>query len=648
MRSGKSFFNKTLYIHDLKRGWPIWLTYFLVYLFPLVAEVQNFAHGYNRSAADFANEDIFFFTAITPVVSIIFGVLAAMTLFNYLYSPRSANGLHALPLKREGHFLTHFAAGMSYFIIPNAVLAALSLLFELYLGSVNISVILLNFIYMTLILLFFFSFAVFCAQFAGHIVALPVFYIIWNFFFAVLTVIMRQVLTMMLFGFHNLYRLQEIAINLTPVVRLMEAVDLWSLTNHDAVFWIVVYAIAGCVFAVAALLLYRCRQLETAGDIIAIWQAKPVFRYGVALFFGSLMALFTMSIFGYANDIVFYVMMVLWGLLGYYVAEMLLHKSFRVFKKGFKGAVGYALAMLVLLVGIRLDFTGFERRVPNPAQVENIGVIGLYMQSNDTASNRHNSFQTAEEIEALTQIHQAILDQRNDGDKYNYYSDTQTITITYQLKDGSSMSRLYLIPMNTESIGNPNHAAHKLLRLINRSDYLRNKFFPPSVQMSDFIRGTFSIGHVGEKARDLVSVESENYTFTAEQTRQLYLAVSEDLSTGRIGQQGFRIWDEGSASRRMVISAQNNQVYTISSRMWDGPQLSLTYHGFYPEWEYCSWEYSYDAYTGESCKQIIDTYYAEFMLNEMSVSTIAALAEITDMTEAEILNIIHMSAEAYY
>ena len=639
MRSGKSFFNKTLYIHDLKRGWPIWLTYFLVYAFPLVSEVQYYASSDAIRIANFVNEEIFALTSMTPVVGIIFGVLAAMTLFNYLYSSRSANGLHALSLKREGHFLTHFAAGMSYFVIPNALIAVLSLLFELYIGSVNISIILLNFLYMSLILLFFFSFAVFCAQFAGHIVALPVFYVIWNFFSLVLSRILQLAFGFLLFGFHRFSGLSEFAQMLSPVVQLMSEVDTWSLTSGAAAFWIVVYGAAGCVFAVAALLLYRRRQLETAGDVIAVRQAKPVFRYGIAFFAGSLMAFFMMSLFGIHNDVYFYLMMVLWGLVGYYVAEMLLQKSFRVFKKSFKGALGYALVMLLLFVSIRLDLVGFERRVPDPAQIESIGVTGFYTGTNDTAANRHGTFRTVEELEAFTEIHQAILNHRGEVENYN----TQSMYITYQFKDGSTMMRYYALPISIETISNPDYAAHKLLRLINRPDYLRNKFFPPSIQMSDFIRGTFST--IDERSG--VTNGELSYMFTAEQAQQLYLAVSEDLSAGRIGQQGFRLWDDG-GEVRMMVQAQDDQVYEIASRRWNGPRLSLVYYGFFEEWEYCSIEYSYARSGGESHIKVADSYYAEFAINEMSVSTIAALSEVTGMTEVEILDIIHLSVESYY
>ena len=643
MRSGKSFFNKTLYTHDLKRGWPIWLTYFLVYLFPLVAMVREYMDSDIQRIIEFVNEEIYYMTAMTPITAMIFGVLAAMSLFNYLYSTRSANGLHALPLKREGHFLTHFAAGMSYFLIPNAVLAVLTLVLEACMGSVNVSVILLNFVYMSLIMLFFFSFAVFCAQFAGHIVALPIFYVIWNFFFLVLSQILRYMFSMMLYGFHAFQGMERIATNLTPVVRLMERIDIWNLTSNDAVFWIFIYGAAGAVFTVLALLLYRRRQMETAGDVIAVSQAKPLFSYGVAFFFGSGMAFMTMGIFGFVNDVVFYITLILWGILGYFVAEMLLHKSFRVLKKGCKGAAAFTLVMLVLFVGIRLDFAGFERRIPDPVKIEYVWVSGISTATNDTAGYRHGEFKTAEEIEVITQIHQAILNHRDDGSGYD---NGQYIIINYTLKDGSFMTRSYTVPYNQETLSDASHPSYQMLRLINRPDYLRNKFFPASIQMSDFIRGTFNAQNWDK--RDYMDEEYGEVVFTAEETQQLYLAVSEDFAAGRIGKQGFHIWQPNNTVYK-VFPAENDYVYAVSNQSrYSSPTLNLVHYGFYEEWEYCSTEYSYDGRYGENIKKIADSYETTFVLVDTAVSTIAKLSELTGLTEVEILDIIRASESIYY
>ena len=44
---------------------------------------------------------------------------AAMAVFSYLYFSRSADMIHALPLRREGLFLTNYLSGLSFLLLPN-------------------------------------------------------------------------------------------------------------------------------------------------------------------------------------------------------------------------------------------------------------------------------------------------------------------------------------------------------------------------------------------------------------------------------------------------------------------------------------------------------------------------------------------------
>lgn len=62
--------------------------------------------------------------------------------------------------------------------------------------------------------------------------------------------------------------------------------------------------------------------------------------------------------------------MVAAGLVGYFVAEMLIKKSFRVFRAGAKGAVIVSLALVLLGVAMSFDLTGYEKRVPDESEIE--------------------------------------------------------------------------------------------------------------------------------------------------------------------------------------------------------------------------------------------------------------------------------------
>ena len=66
----------------------------------------------------------------------------------------------------------------------------------------------------------------------------------------------------------------------------------------------------------------------------------------------------------------------LWGIAGYFVARMLLSKSFRVLRH-WKGAVAVGVVFLALFAVVGFDLTGFETRVPRAQDVASVTIRGL-------------------------------------------------------------------------------------------------------------------------------------------------------------------------------------------------------------------------------------------------------------------------------
>ena len=65
------------------------------------------------------------------------------------------------------------------------------------------------------------------------------------------------------------------------------------------------------------------------------------------------------------------VLFLLGGAIGYFVAEMLLHKTFRVLYS-YKGYLVFAGLMLVLGLSIYYDWYGYASRFPDPDRVETV------------------------------------------------------------------------------------------------------------------------------------------------------------------------------------------------------------------------------------------------------------------------------------
>ncbi len=137
-----------------------------------------------------------------------------------------------------------------------------------------------------------------------------------------------------------------------------------------------IYAAAGVVLAAAALLVYRTRHIESAGDVVAVKLVRPVFKYGFAFCTGLTGGMATCSVLLLTGSLSLTVWVLVWSLIGYFAAEMLLKKSFRVLK-AWKGSVALGAVMLLLCLSVSLDWYGFENRVPAAGQVESVELWGL-------------------------------------------------------------------------------------------------------------------------------------------------------------------------------------------------------------------------------------------------------------------------------
>ena len=120
MKLKTSFFNTSVLKKDITRFAPLWGLYtvfMLLFLF--------LVWGENAMPAQFAREADQIMM-LMGVVNCGYAGLAALLLFGDLFKARLCYAVHALPLRREGWFLTHFAAGMLFCLAPNALGAVIA------------------------------------------------------------------------------------------------------------------------------------------------------------------------------------------------------------------------------------------------------------------------------------------------------------------------------------------------------------------------------------------------------------------------------------------------------------------------------------------------------------------------------------------
>ncbi len=423
MRCGMSFFNASVYKNCLKRYWPVWAALLLSLVLSLPLPVMNAYDA--EDAADIIRSVGGYGSVVT---SFFFSIVAAMTVFGWLYNAKSAGFTGSLPIRREGLFLSCAAAGFTMLACPAVVTALLVLVGAA--GSCGFAVaaaLALEWLGKFLLLcLCFFGFSCLCAQLTGTMWVLPVVYGLLNVAVAGFWVLIANVLRLLLPGFGG--GLPMLAADLSPMVRMF--LFEWGETCFPDWLGLCLYALFGLVCAFLGLLLMKKRRMETATDTVALDWLKPVFRWvfaaGFALCFANLIYLILMSEERYHYALMG-VLLVVGGLLGWFIAEMLVRKSYKV-GSCFKTYPILAVLLVVLVLFCAAGGLGYSSYCPDVAQVESaVLTVPGYSCTTDAPA----------EIEVIRSIHREMAGERVPGSEYD------TIQVVYRLQGGKTVYRSF-------------------------------------------------------------------------------------------------------------------------------------------------------------------------------------------------------------
>jgi len=531
MKSRAFCCNTALLRRDLTRSALIWAAYLIIWFVAMPANLLSNAHWQDAMEL---KELVLMMAESCHMVSFFYGTAVAWFLFAYLNKSRSANFFGALPLRRETQFLTHYLAGLLCSIVPNLVLVAATVGAGFLQGVNVIPEAAIWFAAHSMTYVFYYSFAVLCAMAVGQIIAMPVLYGILNFVVVVVEAVVRQLGTALIYGLHST---SDFALMwLSPIYYFVfenNGPNYRAIWEQDIVvelefygwggLWIV-FAV-GIVFAIAALLLYKSRRMEAAGDVIAIRCLKPVFRWcftiGCTLVVGMVLASML------ANDMTtsyFYIIsacLLVSTVLGSFLGDMILTKSMRVFhKKGFANCAIACAAVLVLLVGCRMDVFGIASYVPEFEDVQ--GVI---------LNNSFRAVEDPEVIQDVLELHQSFVDQQKTTEKQTRIGTwSPGETFTYVLKDGSEVTRHYRMPVTEQTAKDPNSLVRRFEAINNTPVVILAREVP-----GDFLTKDIDDCHV-YYVTDPESGYGESIDPSAEEAYGLWHnAILLDLQAGNMG-----------------------------------------------------------------------------------------------------------------
>ncbi len=547
MKSKISFFNKTIFWKNVTLYWPIWAVYSLCLIgampFNLWLQMENRRfYDYAMSAEEKLRilESLIEPRYYTIVIAFA-AVFAGMALFSYLYRSQSANMIHSLPVDRTELFGTNVISGMAFLVVPQVTVFVLTVLMSLAYNITRIEYLGMWLLYAIVTAFIAFSIVTFCAFLTGQAIAMPIYVVAFNFLIYAVNGLISAVVTYFAYGVSDIWLLSENVLKwFSPLVNYVSNVYVDRVIGVgnmvvglklQGILHMIVYFIMAVILYAAAYVIYRIRQIEHAGDLITVRILRPIFRWGVGLMCGFYAALFFTAILGEIGNgfspFMFYIRILIFGVIFYFIADMFVRKTFHVFKKkNWKGCGAFCILMTLTLLAL-IGYSNIEEKyVPDEEDVEFVNLrMGYSVDYDDDTI-----------IADIIEIHEKLLenvDYYEELDRnytYDLNVDKEYITINYRLKNGGNIYRNYTIPNKGEG--------KEIIDAIKRLEEQPDSFVTHLLGRDYENPGQFIYGSV------TFVVKSQEYDFsgdaqksddlTVDQGRKLYAAIIADGLEGNL------------------------------------------------------------------------------------------------------------------
>ena len=548
MQSKTSFFNVAIFKKNTTRFWPIWVCYQLIWLISAVVPLMiNLKSGneyftVRDSLIGMGNVGILF--------GMFFGIMAAAALWSYLFNARSASFMASLPVRREGMFLTNYLTGLIWFVGVNIVTTLMLMGVMAANGVLDMAAAMDFFGAVTLSGIFCYSFATLLAMMTGNMIMLPIFYFILNFAWVIIrTFAMEGVISSLIYG---VVANEEVLPELSPLVKMLGTrvyveglpylVREWT--------WFGIYAAIGLVFAVIALVVYKKRNMESAGDVVSFKALRPVFKYFTTFSGAIVFGVILFMMFGYGAGssaiIPLIICMVIGCFFSYYLAEMLIHKSFRVMKSGARGFLVASVIIVVALFVIDMDVFGIERKIPEASEVERVAIRGMGAQE--------TVIREAENIELTIMEHYDFVENKKLYDRSD--RGYRTVWLQYYLKDGSLLERRYNVIYNEPLM---DKKIERLENVWNSREGIASRICPPFPVTSESISG-FNVSFY-DPENGYYTGKSFGYLQAVEFYNDYLLRDCENGTIGKVGIDGYYRAGDYSVQIQMDIVDPNTRQF---------------------------------------------------------------------------------------
>lgn len=579
MKSKTSCFNTTIFRKNFTHYWPLWALYlcYLLFIVPmnLYLSMSQEYYGYNQNYRHYSAMESALEVGLLPFPVFLFAAVMAAAVFSYLYAARNANMIHALPVDRFELYVTNYLSGLSFMLFPELIVFVVSVLVCVATGITCMQYLLMWFLCIAGMTFFAYSLAVLVAMLTGQIFAVPVYFLIVNYLYVGSMYLICSLIELISYGVSDYWN-PGVSCILSPIYylgnnlrarRVTEAgSDIVTGISFKGGWLVAVYAVSALALVAAACWLYKKRQIESAGDMISIGIVKPVFRWGAALLGGFLLSVSMIRLFENYRRFNTYlwilVCIVVFGFLCFFIAEMFLEKSFKVFRK--KRLVEWAAFTAVAIVFLslfKLDVFGIERYLPAEEEIEAAFVNMDYPLEIP-----------AEDYKELLALHAKVIESKAEyeknakGEAGYYYT-----TFRYYLKDGSVAERRYPFPVTEEYRGTKGTPTEVILSWETETEQMKQRILGRNYRENQYYSGSIDL-----YARD---GRSNTCVLTEEQLDAVLAAVERDIEAGNFDRLYLDCLGGEDEVRYMNGLSLNyfnrNRVYDN----WDYYQNYRNYHG---------------------------------------------------------------------
>lgn len=444
-----SLFNRGIYKATVRRY--IWgAVFYTIMLFMITAIPILFSINpdtYTRTMAEhgaFILDDMYLFAPL--VISFFVPTIVALLVYRFVHSKKTSIFVHSLPVSRRANYISTLLGAMTLMIAPivfnGIILMIMSLSAYGAFFDVASCLIWIGLNILSIILMF--STASLAAFLTGNSFAMVGINGLLHCIALIIMGSISSLASVFLYGYYETNSLITAATEWNFIAYVIGLANRAAYTSDIPIAFdwlkLVIMLLLTAISYFAAFLLYKKRRLETAEDVASYKCLNPIYKYMLT----ALSALGAFALFGYTLENNSYLVIIITFVVSavvYFAAEMLLKKSLRIWKS-YKGYLVFLAAFAAFIsIFAFTGFFGYETRVPEKENVENVLVCDSRSAYRDDVY-----VENREIIEYALSVHEELVQKDNIYTIKKFLTDRdENIYFKYKLTNGKTVWRRYSV-----------------------------------------------------------------------------------------------------------------------------------------------------------------------------------------------------------